>query len=76
MQHAQLSIAPLPKVPSLRRVREGKFLSQQDLAALSGVSRVTISRLENGAEEARFVTLRRLAQALEVEPGELVKEAA
>ena len=48
-------------------------MSQRDLAAAAGVSQATIVRLERG-EEARFVSLRKLARALGVEPVELMGE--
>jgi predicted transcriptional regulator len=62
----------LPKLGNLRRVREERFLTQQDLAEKSGVSRVTILRIEQGVE-ARISTARKLADALSVEPSELVQ---
>jgi transcriptional regulator with XRE-family HTH domain len=42
------------------------------LAERSGVARPTISRLENDHMPARFVTVRKLADALGVDPAELV----
>ena len=65
----------MPKVPSLKRIRESRFLTQQELADKSGVHRVTIANLEGGQEEARFSTIRKLAAALEVEPVALVRDA-
>jgi transcriptional regulator with XRE-family HTH domain len=58
----------------LRDVRQRKLLSQADLSQASGVSEATISRLESGLEKARYVTTRKLAQALGVEPHELMGE--
>ena len=63
----------MPKLPRLRAVRKAKMLSQDDLARRAGLSRPTISRVEAG-EEARFVTVRKLAEALGVEPIELTGE--
>jgi DNA-binding XRE family transcriptional regulator len=62
----------MPKLARLRQVREGKFLSQAELAEKAGVSRVTIVELESGRVEARWSTSRKIAEALGVEPGELV----
>ena len=62
----------VPKVPSLKRIRESRFLTQQELADKAGVHRVTIANLEGGQEEARFSTIRKLAAALDVEPAALV----
>jgi transcriptional regulator with XRE-family HTH domain len=56
----------------MRRLRERAFLTQADLAARSGVSEVTINRLETGKHGARISTVRRLAEALGVPPNELV----
>ncbi len=62
----------VPTLGKLKAVRESQFLTQQDLADKSGVSRVTINRLERGNVDARFSTVRKLAAALEVEPAQLV----
>ena len=55
----------------LRRLREDRMLSQQELAALAGATQATISNLERGKRQARPRTVRRLALALAVEPREL-----
>ena len=62
----------LPKLRALRATRERQFLTQAELAARSGVSRVTINRIEQQALEPRFSTIRKLARALRVQPVELV----
>lgn len=49
----------------LRGIHE---LTQDQLAALSGVSQATISRLENGSFEASDGTRVRIAKALEIDP--------
>jgi transcriptional regulator with XRE-family HTH domain len=61
-------------LPNLRQIRLSRYLTQKELAAKSGLSRVAVARLEAGAESARFSTLRKLAEALGVEPGELLGE--
>jgi transcriptional regulator with XRE-family HTH domain len=58
----------------LRRLRRERALSQRDLSRLTGVAFDTISRLETGKQEAQHRTIRKLAEALEVEPRELMKE--
>jgi transcriptional regulator with XRE-family HTH domain len=58
---------------NLRRLRRGAALSQHELAARAGTTQETISRLERGHHAARGSTLRRLAEALGVEPRELIK---
>ena len=56
----------------LKEKREGQVLSQQDLANLSGVSKGTILRIENNRHKPNWVTLRKLAIALQCEASELV----
>lgn len=58
-------------VPHLRKWRRARLLTQQELAQKSGIARTTIARVELGAP-AQFSTIRRLAQALEVAPQELL----
>ena len=48
----------------IKEVREAKKMTQEELAEKSGVSRGTISALENGA--VRTKTLVNIARALEV----------
>ena len=55
----------------LRELREDHSLSTRELAELAGVHRHTIIRLENEQGGAHPRTLRKLAQALGVEPREL-----
>jgi transcriptional regulator with XRE-family HTH domain len=61
------------RLPGLRRCRESALLTQADLAERSGVSEVTINRLENNRHEARISTVRKLAEALRVEASELME---
>jgi transcriptional regulator with XRE-family HTH domain len=55
----------------LRELREDRTLSVRELANAAGVHYTTIVRLENEQSEAHPRTLRRLAEALGVEPKEL-----
>jgi transcriptional regulator with XRE-family HTH domain len=57
----------------LRRLRKQRVLLIADLARESGVHRNIISKLESGKGGAYPETIRKLAQALGVEPRELVK---
>ena len=59
------------KLGRLRGERKRSRLTQEELSRISGVSRVTIARLETGATKAKPETTRRLARALKVEPGDL-----
>ena len=58
----------------LKRLRREKALSQLDLMEITGVAQATLSDLERGKRGARASTLRKLAEALGVEPKELMKE--
>jgi transcriptional regulator with XRE-family HTH domain len=58
----------------LRRLRRERALSQRDLSRLTGIAFDTISRLETGKQRAQPRTIRKLADALGVEPHELMKE--
>jgi transcriptional regulator with XRE-family HTH domain len=57
----------------LRRLRLERALTQMDLSGMTGLSVDAISRLENELRSAQVSTVRRLAQALGVEPRELLK---
>ena len=57
----------------LRKVRRAHALSQRDLSRMTGIAFDTISRLETGKQRAQPRTIRRLADALGVEPRELLK---
>jgi transcriptional regulator with XRE-family HTH domain len=59
--------------PRLRRLRRERALSQRDLTRITGVAFDTISRLETGKQRAQPRTIRKLAEALGVEPRELMK---
>jgi predicted transcriptional regulator len=62
-------------VEKLTRLREDEVLSQRDLAKMAGLAQGTVWRLENGFSEAHPSTIRKLAEALGVEPRELVRRA-
>ena len=57
----------------LRRLRLERALTQMELSGMTGLSVDAISRLENELRSAQVSTVRRLAQALGVEPRELLK---
>ena len=57
----------------LRQLRLERALTQHDLCQMTGMSEDALSRLENELRRARPSTIRRLADALEVEPRELIK---
>jgi transcriptional regulator with XRE-family HTH domain len=57
----------------LRRLRVEQALTLRDLGEMSGVAYDTINKLELGRRPAHASTIRRLADALDVEPRELMK---
>ena len=63
-------------VERLKELRRERVLSLRELEQMSGVSYNTIWRLEDGRQGAHPRTLRKLAEALGVEPKELIKEGA
>ncbi len=56
----------------LRRERERRLLTLQDVSEKSGVMVATISRIETGQQQPRIPTIRRLAEALGVNAEELI----
>ena len=60
----------------VRVLRTARELTQDQLADLAGLDRTYISRVERGAHNITVLTLVRVAQALDVAPGELLDSAA
>ena len=58
---------------NLRRLRNAKGLSQDDLAYSAEVSRSYLSQLEKGAFYASLKIIGRLAEALKADPAELLR---
>jgi len=61
-------------VERLRELRRERVLSLRELEEQSGVSYNTIWRIEDGRQGAHPRTIRKLAEALGVEPSELLQE--
>ena len=59
----------------LATIRKDADMSQEKLAALSGVHRVTIARIETGKISPTVGTLVKLAKALDVDVSELIEGA-
>jgi transcriptional regulator with XRE-family HTH domain len=62
-------------VERLRELRREQALALRELGELSGVSLQTIWRIEAGRQGAHPRTIRKLAQALGVEPRELIRRS-
>jgi transcriptional regulator with XRE-family HTH domain len=59
----------------VRTTRERAFLSQRELADKAGLNHNTVWRIErSGAAEVHPRTIRKIAEALSVEPASLVPE--
>ncbi len=57
----------------LQRLRKNRGWTQQILAEKVGVSRVTVARIEIGNRKPSLELLERLAKALKVKAGDLLK---
>ena len=69
-----LDVMPRISGDRLRKVRDKRLLSQRELAERAGLSPTTILKLESGrVDEPHPRTIRKLADALEVDPDELVR---
>ena len=55
----------------LKELRLKAVLSQEDLGRKAGISPATVNRLERDKQKPNFITIRKLAKALGVEPGEI-----
>lgn len=60
---------------ALKRERRARLYSQRELGRLAGVSHETILEVERGQRQRmRGLTVRKLAAALGIAPGRLLKE--
>lgn len=58
---------------NLKRIRVQKGISQGDISKSLGVSRGFVSNIENGKTNPTLATIARLASALNVSSGQLLK---
>jgi transcriptional regulator with XRE-family HTH domain len=69
-----ISVVPKIDGEKLAALREEAFLSQRELAIKAGVSPQTVLNIEQGVgEQHQRRTVRKLAAALGVKPGQLVE---
>jgi transcriptional regulator with XRE-family HTH domain len=61
---------------NLRKARNARRLSQEALAHEADVDRTYVSALERGVYNATIVMVAKLANALDVEPSELLRAVA
>lgn len=57
---------------NLREARERLGLTQEQVAQRSGVHATEVSRIEAGKRDPQVSTVRRLAKAVDVKPGQLL----
>lgn len=57
---------------NLKRIRKEAGLSQEDLAWESGLHRTYVSGVERGVRNPTILVLQQIADALQVEPSELL----
>ena len=58
---------------NLRRIRKATGLSQEDLADRAGLHRTYISSIERAERNISLENIFRLAEALDIAPGDLLK---
>jgi transcriptional regulator with XRE-family HTH domain len=58
----------------LKAIRTRRLLTQEELAERAGVSAATVVNVERNKQEPQFRTIRKLAEALNVDPTELLGE--
>jgi transcriptional regulator with XRE-family HTH domain len=59
---------------NLQQIRQTRVLSRKELARQSNVDESTIYRAEHGQTKLRPSTVRKLAQALDVPPNQLISK--
>ena len=57
----------------VKRLRDKRALTQEELAAKAGLTVAALSRIERNNAEPRPTTRRKLAKALGVDPSELIR---
>ncbi len=58
---------------NLKRIRTEKGISQGDIVKASGIDKAMISNIENGKTNPTLATIAKLAKAIGVSVGELMK---
>ncbi|MCL2697137.1 MAG: helix-turn-helix transcriptional regulator [Oscillospiraceae bacterium] len=57
----------------IKRIRNERKLSQEVFSGLAGIARSHLAMIENGAKQANFETIWRIANAFDMPPHILVK---
>jgi len=61
---------------NLRRKRHDRYMTQEELAERAGLSARYVGAIERGAVSASVTVLGQLAEALGVEPGDLLRRSS
>ena len=69
-----LTIKAMKIGKNLKRLRTERFLTREELAEITGLHRDHIGRIERNEVAPRLPTIRGLAEALGVDPSELVDQ--
>lgn len=59
---------------TIRRIRKSRGLSQEVLSGLAGIARTHLTMIESGTKQANFLTICKIATALDMRPSELVRK--
>ena len=57
---------------AIRTLRKERGISQDVLSGFAGMARTHLTMIENGAKQANFETIWKIAAALDIQPSELV----
>ncbi len=58
---------------NLKKIRRGKGLSQRGLASLCKIDHSDISKMERGEKNITILTVKELAEALQIKPKKLLE---
>ena len=56
---------------TLRELREGRFMTQTEIAAFCAVTVTTVSNWERGEQQPRIVLIRKLAELFQTTPQDI-----
>jgi transcriptional regulator with XRE-family HTH domain len=75
MEHTKVPTIEVMKIgKNLKRLRTERFMTREELAEVTGLHRDHIGRIERDEVAPRLPTIRGLAEALGVDPSELVHQ--
>jgi len=69
-----MQIDPITIGKTIKQLRITQGLSQDVMSGFAGIARSHLAMIENGSKQITFQTLCKIAQALEMNPSELVQQ--